>query len=338
MVFRRWKDSYGREADYGDTALVDTNATGYLFGIVGETADHPTLNATLANRAPSVNKQEVDSGEMWIEILDGLGMYPVGMQNGILLQAVMGGSSTAGADPYTHTIGPPAAVDGVLPELPSFTIQHERYGSGAAWSSQFLGVKVAALLLTCGFEQKGLISRVDWIPRTQEKVAFQLTNTPDLPPTKNESTYKFVNMTRVWDSLDTALSLDGLEYMEFKISPEFGQERAATWDSGTWTGQYIRSLIESPLKKYELKFRYAPESSVIWEELTAATNGTKSMEFQWTRSANDYIKMTLTRCHVISHPLKSYRPGVSDLLEVTVIPEAVEFEVKDSIAASHYGE
>lgn len=338
MVYRDFKLAYAREATYGSTGIVDTNATAYLLGVHGETGVHPAFQMSLEHRGVAVNEQELPTGEAWKDDLDGTGMYPTGLQNGILLQMVMGGSSTVGEDPYTHTIGPPAAVAGVLPELPSFTIQHEAFGSSADWAIQYLGTKVSQLLLMCDFEKKRLKAKVDVIAQKAEKVAFTLTNTPDLPPTKNEASYKFVNLVRTWDVDGTPLQLDSLTHMEFLISPDFEQERAPKWDSVSdeYTGQYLRSLIESPMKRYELKFRYAPESSVIWEAFLKRT-GTENMLFKWTRSVNDYIQMTLSNCFITRHPIEN-PVRKSDDVEVTIVPLNVEFEVKDSIAASHYGE
>lgn len=341
MVYKRYRDSYRREdpAAYGDSVILNDATETYDWGIIGDTSTHPTPFAIIENSGVAVNEQEVANDEMWKELFECTGEYHIANQNGILIQAVMGGSSTAGSDPYTHTITPPAAVDGVLPELPSFTIQHERYGDNVdPWSTQFVGVKVASLLLTCGFASRRMISRVKWIGKKDEDVAFQMANTPDLPATKNIDTYKFQNMTRTWDVDGTPLALDGLRYMEISISPNFEEERTHSWDGdGNYTGDYLRTLIESPMKQYEFKMVYMPTSSVIYKELKQ-TGGTKKMVFQWTRSANDYIKMTLTDCYLSSHPLATWVKGAPDMLECTMKPRKVEFEIKDSLPGSVYGE
>jgi hypothetical protein len=342
MVYKRYRDVYRREAAgaYAVSVIPNDATETYQWGIIGDTSRWPSPFATLENSGVAVNEQEVADDQMWKEFFECTGSLHVAIQDGILIQAVMGGSSTAGGGPYTHTITPPAAVAGVLPELPSFTLQHERYGDGVdPWSTQFLGVKIGSLLLTSGFKQRRLICRANWIGKKDDDVAFQMAGVPDLPATKNIDTYKFANMTRTWDVDGTPLALDGLEYMELLISPDFEEERTHSWDdvAGDYTGDYLRTLIESPMKRYEFKMNYMPTSSVIYKELKE-TGGTKKMEFQWTRAANDYIKLTLTDCYLSGHVIATHVKGQPDLLECTMTPRKVEFEVKDLIPGSAYGE
>jgi hypothetical protein len=260
------------------------------------------------------------------------------MQNAVLIQAVMGGSVTTDDDPeagyYTHAIAPPAPVAGVLPELPSFTIQHERTGTSTDWSIQFTGVKVAGLLLTCSYDQKYLIARGDWIARKAEKVAFTLTDDPILPPTKSQAPFHFKNMSLKFDGTE----VDGLRAMEMSISPEFDSERGPTWDSGEWTGQWLRSLIESSRKKYQLMLTYEPTASILWDDLVMSDN-TKSIVIRWNRdSTYDYIETTLLDCQVISHDIITPMLGENLQEQVIIEPRAVSFEVVDKIPKVHYGE
>lgn len=342
MVFTRFKDGYAREgaSTYGTTAIADTNATTYLFGVIGQTAVHPSPTTTIEYRATGVSAQEVPAGELWKGVFELTGMYPVGMQNGVLLQAVMGKSVTQDDTPsaglYTHTITPPTAVDGALPLLPSFTIQHERTGTSSDWATQFLGVKVAALTLTCGFERRYLISKVDWIAKKAEKVAFTLTTDPELPTTENEGPFTFTNMTPTWDVDGTPATIDGLTLMELSISPDFTVERAHTWDSGTYTGQWLRSLMEAPRKKYNLSMTYHPDNSVFFEELIA-TGNTKKITFKFTRTDTDYILLTLDDCQFKGHEMKTPELGVALSEIVKVEPRTVSFTVVDKITSTHYG-
>lgn len=342
MVYNRFRDSYAREDPddpYGSTAIPDENADSYVFGLISKNADHPTPVAHVDDAGVAVNEQEVADNDIYKDSFELLGMYPLGLRNAIILQGVMGGSSTAGSGPYTHTIAPAAAVDGVIPDLPSYTIQHERYGSSDAWSTQFLGTKISSLLLTCSWQERFLAARVNWIAKKDDDVDFQMANTPTLPATANDAPYVFGSMARTWDVDGTPLALDGLRYMELAISPNFTEERGHTWDSvsGDYEGDYITDLLESPMKQYDFKMHYMPTSSVIYKELKQ-TGGTKKMVFQWTRTATDYIKLTLTDCYVRRHQLVTWVKGQPDLLEVNMRPRKVEFEVKDMIPGSAYGE
>ena len=342
MVYNRFRDSYAREDPddpYGTTAIIDEDADSYVFGLISQNADHPTPVAHVDDAGVAVNEQEVADGDIYKENFELLGMYPLGFRNAVILQSVMGGSTTTGSGPYTHTLAPAAAVDGVIPDLPSYTIQHERYGSSDPWSTQFLGCKVASLLITCGWKRRFLAARVNWIAKKDDDVDFQMTNTPALPPTANDAPYVFNNMVRTWDVDGTPLALSGLRDMELLISPSFSTESGHTWDSvsGEYNGDYITDLLENPMKVYDFKMIYMPTSSVIYKELKQ-TGGTKKMEFQWTRSATDYIKLTLTDCYVRRHQLVTRAIGQSDMLEVNMRPRKVEFEIKDLIPGVHYGE
>ena len=342
MVYYRFRDSYAREdptEPWGETAIVDADADSYVFGLISQNADHPTPVAHVDDAGVAVNEQEVADNDIYKDSFELLGMYPLGLRNGIILQGVMGGSTTTGAGPYTHTLAPAAAVDGVIPDLPSYTIQHERYGSSDPWSTQFLGVKISSLLLQCGWQSRFLAARVNWIAKKDDDVDFQMANTPALPATANDAAYVFNNMVRTWDVDGTPLALSGLKHMELSISPNFSEERGHTWNSvsGDYDGDYITDLLESPMKAYDFKMIYMPTSSVIYKELKE-TGGTKKMQFQWTRSANDYIKLTLTDCYVRRHQLVTRVKGQPDLLEVNMRPRKVEFEIKDMIPGGAYGE
>lgn len=340
-IYTEWKDAYARETtSYAEQTagvsdvIPDAAATTYLWGVTCEEAKHPSPKTTMLYNATDVNKQEVTFGNAQKSVMDLMGNYIVGMQNGVLIWYVMGGSTTAGGGPpHTHVVAPPAAVAGVLPPLPSFAIQHERTGTATAWRSQYIGCKMLQLILICGQDQPFLLARMDWIAKKAATVGFALTNNPTLPATESIAAYHFNNMTRTFDGNPVL----GLSNMEFKINPDFTVQRGNTWDGATFTGRDLVDLIEGPRKLYTLTMQYSPTSSVIWEELLA-TGNTKNMVFKWTRSADDYIQMTLTDCNVISHDMVVPISGTELMEEVTVEPLQVSFDIRDSIAVAHYGE
>ena len=188
------------------------------------------------------------------------------------------------------------------------------------------------MLLTCGFVQKYLVARVDWIARKEAKQTFMLANTPALPTTANKTIYHWSNMTITLDGSP----IEGLAYLEFQISPDFTPITEENWDGATWDGQYITDLIEAPLKKYELILDIHTESSVIWAEVVAMSN-TKTIVIKWTRAVNDYIEITLTNCQFIGNPKKT--PYKADLQErTTIVPLGVSIKIRDGLAGSVYGE
>jgi hypothetical protein len=248
------------------------------------------------------------------------------MQNGILLWAVMGASSTTGTGPYTHAITPVAAI-------PSFTMQHEATGTATAWSTQVTGCKVAALSLSCSLEHEFLIAHVDWIGKKATDPAFQLANDPALPATATTGVYPFTGMTRTFDGA----AIDGLTALEFTISPDLSPIFSHSWDAGTYTGMWLHQLLEGARKEYELKMTVVPASDDMWDELVAQGN-TKNIVLKWAKSANDYIQLTLTDCHFLSHPTTTPQPGQAHTVEIGVEVERLAVEVKDTIAKTSYGE
>ena len=333
MSYTEFKDGYAIESSaaggtYGTSTIIAATQT-YLWGVVSQKAVHPSPRTSVIYRATGALAQEVPATYLWKRQFDLTGMYAVGLQNGILLWAGMGKSTTAGAGPYTHTIIAPD--DGA--QLPSFTIQHERTGTATDWASQFTGCKVANLTLTCGQESKYLIGRMDWIAQKAADPAFVLTNDPILPPTATISPYYFNGMTRTYNGA----SIDGLVDMELTISPDLTPVFAHKWDAGTWTGQWLHSLIEGTRKQYKLTLHLTPGSDDIWDDSVSQAT-TSDFVFKWTKSANDYIQITCTDCPIIYHELQTPEVGNTLIDVVECEPRSVTIEVKDMIAGGYYGE
>lgn len=340
-VYTYWKDGYAIETAWANETsdvsddIPNASATCYKFGLVHPRAVHPSSTTSLTYYPLGVNAQEVDDGDLRKGNFDCTGQYTIGFQNGVWLWAIMGKSSTAGADPYTHTITVPSAVSGVLPKLPSFAIQHEQTGTATDWATQFIGCKVSSLTLYCGYKQpvpEMLTGVVKWIGKKPNKVAFTLTNDPALPPTGNTDKYHVMNMTRTFDGSTIA----GFQDMQFTIDAGLKPHFTHDWDGGSYVGQWASDITEQPRKKYKLVMHYAPSSSALWEEAVANGN-TKDIVFKWTRSTNDYIQITMTDAQILYHELAS--PEIGDVaLEVVIEPRSVSIEVKDSIAGTYYGE
>lgn len=333
-VYTAFIDGYIIEASdaYGTSVITAAGDITYLWGATSQKSVHPSPTMEVIYGPVGIGAQEVTAGEVWKgrEVLTGL--YGMGMQNAIPLWAVMGKSSTTGpvGSIYTHTITVPTAVAGVLPLLPSFTIQHEMAGTATNWQAQFLGCKVASLTLLCGFENRILMCMMDWLAQIAVKGTFELTSAPILPPTKNEEPYHFVNMTRTWDYGGTNVALDGLIDMELTINPDIIPHYAGR-------DRNLKSQLEGPRKQYTLKMRYHQGSSAIWEELIASSNA-KELYFKFTRGTDDYIEITLTDCQITGHELVTPEVGEALVEEVTMEPTSVSITVKDKIAGSYYGE
>ena len=340
MSYTEYRDGYALEAAWNTSTITTASDTAYLLGALSKRFRHPSPTAVVHHGPTAVNKRE--TAYIWKGAMDCVATGSLVIQNGIPIWMVMGKSSTAGSDPYTHTITP--TDDGSA--NPSFTWQHESTGTATDWVVQFTGCKIASLSLLCSSEGRYLIGALNYIAGKALDPNLDGTNAlldtdPALPPTATTDPYKFGGMTRTWDygSADTAL--DGLVEMEFNISPDLDTIRTAHWDAGVWAGQWPYKIIEGARQKYELTMRMIPESDDVWDELVAASN-TKELYFKWEKSANDYIEMTLTNCQVSSHPIVT--PDQSEdsddigMIEAIIIPQSVSFTVKDAIAGGHYGE
>jgi hypothetical protein len=335
MSYTAFKDGYAKETDFGTSVITAAGATTYLWGAVSQESIHPSPRTTVSYRATGYNAKEVPVGNLWKNRFDLEGMTGLRMQNGILCWAAMGLSSTAGADPYTHTITP--TTDGS--QLPSFTVQHERSGTATDWAVQFEGVKVTSLTLVHDMKNANfLMARVNWLARKAKDPGFVLTTDPALPATANAAPY--VNLERKWDSAGTPVSIDGLQQIEISILNNLVPEFAHTWDTGTYTGRWAQSFIEATRKEYLIRMRYHPSTieDDLWDELIA-TGNLKHATFKWIRGTNDYILVTAEDCQVIEHEIKT-PPAPEGLLEEVVLePRKLVITVEDSINGSpYYGE
>jgi hypothetical protein len=264
-----------------------------------------------------ISSYEVPDGGAWKSHENLRGAWVIVMINGVLFWMVLGSSSTGAGPPYTHTITPGS--------VPSFTIQHDLTGTATDWGTQYKGCKISQVAFNCNAKDQVLYANVDWIAKNAAKVAFISTNTPAFPATANESAYKFNEMTFTFGGADYRPNLLSLN---LTISPDF-----ITWKDGT---RNLKQLIEGTRRKYLLQFVHLPPDSVFWEE-ALATGNTDDIVIKWTRSANDYIQITLTNCHVIWHDQQSPVKSRELQAEVIVEPEAISVEVKDSIAGNAGG-
>jgi len=341
-VYTAWKDAYKIESSaaggtYGTSTITTAGDTTYLLGALSKRFKHPSPTVAIHHGPVAVNARE--TAYIWKGAMDCVGSGSLVIQNGIPIWLVMGKSSTAGAGPYTHTIT--TTDDGAA--NPSITWHHERTGTATDWAVQFTGVKVSSLSLLCSNEGRYLIGAMNTIAQKAVDPNLDGTNAlltadPTLPPTATTDPYKFVGMTRTWDYGGANTAINGLVEMEFNISPDLQAIKTANWTAGVWTGNWLYKLIEGARQKYELTVHYVPESDDIWDELVSLTN-TKELYFKWTKSANDYIAVTLTNCQISTHEIVTPdAEDMTDILETIIIPQSVSFTVVDSIAGGHYGE
>lgn len=327
MVYTHWTDGYLMESVYGTSLIIDTNTQTRSLGVLSADAIHPSPRATLVYAGTGVNKQEVaDGSEAWKTIEELKGSYFVTMLDGILPWLVMGKSSTAGGGPYVHTVTPPTPVAGVLPDLPSLTIQHDLIGTSDPWGTQYKGCKISQLMLRCNQEDRLLDAVVDWVAQRSVNAGFVSTNEPVFAPTAVEQEYHIKNMAVTFDSspVEQVISI------EFTINPDF-----IVWRDSS---KYLKALIESTRKKYILRMIHSPTSSVFYDEVVAATSNVKDMQIKWTRSVDDYIQLDLLDCKVLFNEQKSPTPKTTLMAEVIIEPTNVSFTISDMIPGATYGE
>jgi hypothetical protein len=333
--YNQFIDGYAEETTFGTSIITAAGDTTYKWGAVSQESVHPSPVYNINYTSTGVNTKEVGAGLLWKSQGDRRGMYGLRMQNGILCWAAMGASSTAGADPYTHTITP--TTDGT--KLPSFTIQHERKGDATNEEYQFQGCKIDSLMLFYD-DRPGsnfLLAKVEWMAANESDPGFALTNAPALPATANTASYS--QITRTWDANGTPVTLDGLQTIEVHIINGLMPVFAHSYDGGAYTGDKVVEFVEAPRKQYliNMTLHQSTIERALWTELIG-TGNTKDAVFKWTRSTNDYIQVTATDCQVKQHEIKTPLVGKTLIEQVVLEPRAMSIEVKDSIVGGRYGE
>lgn len=335
MGYSEYVDGYKEEDTFGTSTITNSSATTYRWGAINERSDWPSPKTSLLTRATEVNKKELSSIDDIIKKTFSLkGMMGMVPQNGVFLWAALGKSSTVdnGDGTYTHTITP--TTDGS--QLPSFTHQHEKSGTGSAdWATQFTGMKVGSMMLQHDMQPAPLLTaKVDWMAKKAEKKAFTLDSAPSLPSTANTDPY--CQLTRTFGGV----SLDGLTQLKIQINNNIVPQYAHTYDgSGNYTGRWPYKFLEGQMKQYQVGLEIHPTNieTDMWDDLVA-TGNTKDAVFKWERSADDYIQVTCSDCAVTEHALSTPEVGETEFDTVVMIPRAISIEVKDKIAGSAYGE
>ncbi len=331
MSYTEFRDGYKKEAAnaFRTSVITAVGDTAYLFGAVSQESVHPSPVAMMRYTSTGYNVKEVGAGLAWKALYEQRGMYGLVMQNGVLLWAAMGKSSTAGV---VHTITP--TTDGS--KIPSFTINHEQRGSATNEEYQFQGCTIDSLTLVYDMKEAPfLMAKVEWMA-AKATDGIALTTAPALPATANTNAY--VNLERKWDTTGTSVNIDGLQRFEFSIINGLRPIYAHTWDSGTYTGQWVQEFLEADRKQYRVTLYLHPNTIErrMWDSLIATTTAVTST-FKFVRSATDYILIT-TIGPVVEHQLITPKIGEALIEKVVIEPYAVSIAVSDGLAASAYGE
>lgn len=342
-IYTKWRDGYKRETIWGTSSITAAADITYLLGLMPTDAPavHPASVPTIEYGPTAVNMQEVSSDMQFVTEYVSSGLYTFGVQNGVFLEFAMGKSATTGpvSTIYTHAITPPTAVSGVLPPLKSFTIHHEKTGSGTSWATQFLGCTVNAMNLKCTLDTLFLIVGLDIFAKKNTDPNLggtnaMLTTDPALPATANADPFHINNMTVTYDSVDITEYIAGVE---LKVNNSLKEVRTPNWDTGTYVGYYPLMFLHNWRKKYELILTMTPYADDIFDAVIDPTSS-KDIVIKWTRhSTDDYIQATMST-KPSGHPMQTPKPGEGELIEVTFAPYTLAFEVKDKLAGSFYGE
>ena len=336
MSYTEFRDGYAIESNeskpsgtFRTSTITGVGDTTYVFGAVSQESVHPSPVALMRYTPTGYNVKEVGAGLMWKANYELRGMYGLVMQNGILLWAAMGLSSTAGV---VHTITP--TTDGC--KIPSFTINHEQRGTATNEEYQFLGCKIDSLTLVYDMKETPfLMAKVEWMA-AKATDGIALTTSPALPATANANAY--ASLERKWDTTGTSVNIDGLQRFEMSIINGLRPVMAHTWDTGTYTGMWVQEFLEAPRKQYQVTLYLHPNTIErrMWDSLIATTTAITST-FKFIRSATDYILITVTG-PVTEHQLITPKIGEEMIEKVVIEPYAVSIAVSDGIAASTYGE
>jgi len=330
-IYNTFYNGWGRETTFGTSVINGVGSTAYLWGAEGTQSKYRIQSDTLF-RPTGVNAREVPAGNAFKSQNIVTANIGVVMQNGILLQAVLGKSSTAGAGPYTHTITP--YDDGT--RLDSFTINGEQLGTATNFPIQVTGAICGVLTLKYDLTPPAiLLGQADFLCKKLQDGQV-LTTKPQLPATATTTHYD--TFTRTFNSV----ALDGLKDIEITIDNGLDALFANTNDAGTYTGMWCFSIAEAPRIQYEVRMLLHP--STVEDDLfdeAVSTGNTKDLVLKWQKASdtNDYIQLTFSDCHADTYEANIPSP-VDDIMlhEVVMHPERLSVEVKDSIAGGLYGE
>ena len=331
MSYDKFVDGYALETTPGTSIIDGVGDTAYVLGAIVDPYDHPSPVAVTKFRPTGYNVKEVPAGGMWKQHMVVAGMYGFIMQNGIPCWMAMGGSSTAGADPYTHTIAP--TTDGSM--IPSFTFNHEQQGDATDEEYQFMGIKVDSLAMVHAQKPEPYLLAMMEVRGMQAQDGIALTTPPALPATANINPY--VEVERIWDVGGTPVNIDGLERVTINIANGLRPYWGRTHDGGVYTGQWPFVILEKARKEYRIEILMHPVTVErrMWDSLISTATAITST-FKFIRSANDYILVTAVG-PVTEHQLIT--PKDEELLQKVVIePYDLNIEVKDSIVKQRYGE
>ncbi len=340
MSYSEFKDGYALEGSFKDgTTLDSADDTAYLLGQLASVNDWPDPVWEVIHTFTGVNAKEVGAGLLFKGRAKMEGMISLMVQNGIPIWLAMGKHTLGDADPiFTHTLAP--TTDGS--QLPSIVLQHEEKGSGTDEEYQYQGVKVDSIVLSHDSsiaERDMLMAKIEIKGAFAKDPAFALDNDPALPATANVDPY--LSYVRKWNTTNPAAgtSIQGLEKIEIIVANGLTPLYGHSYDTGTYTGQWPYMFIEAQRKAYRINLLMHPDviERQLWDEARLKAN-TKDAVFKWTRSANDYIKVTALDCQVIHSPKHTPEGDKLNLEQVTLMPRALSFEVKDSIAGGAYGE
>ncbi len=332
MSYTNFRDGYKKETTPGTSVITAVGDATNIFGAISQNSDWPSPVAITRYTSTGYNVKEVGAGLMWKSHMIVAGMYGFAFQNGVPLWAVMGASSTVGGDPYTHTITP--TTDGT--PIPSFTLNHEQKGDATDEEYQFMGCKFDSLSINYDMTDAPFLFGTVELRGMKAQDGIDLTNDPTLPATANTDIY--ANLERIWDVGGTPVNIDGLQSMEINIANGITPKYGNTYDTGVYTGYWPWVLLENQRKQYKITMQLHPNTIErrMWDSLISTTTAITST-FKWTRSANDYIKVTAIG-PVVEHQLKTVLPEETLIEQVVIEPYSLSIEVKDSIAGGAYGE
>ena len=320
MSSTSFKDSYGIEAAWGTSVITGAGDTTYLLGVISDKAIHPTPKYSAQYSSSAIGAREPAANSVTKAAAVYQGTWTIILQNGVPLWLAMGDSSTAAT---VHTITPAY--------LPSITLQHDREGTGADWGIQYTGVMVSRLKLMDDRKVPGLIAVVDWVAKDSKKPGFVMTSTPALPATATTGPF-FDLVTATWDGNN----IDGMKTFEFTIDPGLNALMGQWWLANVDQQHVPIAYVEDFTRKYTLNLTMHPGNSDMWEDAVNPIATPKDMVFKWQKSANDYIKLTMTDVVLLYPETTSPMGDLTELYEC--VHTQVSLEVKDGLAGSAYVE
>lgn len=330
MSYDGWRTSYKLEATWNTDPIPNVTTPTYWLGVTDEQAQalpEPIDRLEVVTPGPG-SREATDTIRLSQHFRS---KQVIGLQNAHLVYVCLGKITTSASGVYyVHSIAPAGnATTGLCADRPSVTIHSEATDSGGSAtdiSRHYTGCRVAILLLEQSKERVALTGTVDWI--AGNATVWSHTSLSQAPTDFGSD--------GLYDWADTTITYNGnsIKAGLLRISVEIQQGTVGVYGQRSSGSNKPQLQTDAAVIGYSVELDFVPSALTMWQDaLRGGTSAEKDLVIKFQNSANDYIQLTLTDSH--PHHPDFPVPGAHEAMraKVTLQPETLRVEVKDSVAS-----